>query len=104
MSSPALAHAVLAPEGAAPRRWIMFLHGILGSGANWRSFAKGLLAACPGWGAVLVDLRMHGSSQGFAPPHTVAAAAADLASLGLPGPLGAVVAHSFGGKVALAYA
>lgn len=104
MTTPALAHSIVAPEGPAPRRWVIFVHGILGSGANWRSFAKHLLAACPGWGAVLVDLRMHGASQGFSPPHTVRAAAADLASIALPGPLGAVVGHSFGGKVALAYA
>lgn len=104
METPALAHSLVVPEGAPPRRWLLFLHGILGSGANWRSFAKQVLGACPGWGAALVDLRMHGSSQGFAPPHTVRAAADDLASLALPGPVGAVVAHSFGGKVALAYA
>ncbi|HEU4537818.1 MAG TPA: alpha/beta hydrolase [Polyangiaceae bacterium] len=104
MVTPALAHALLTPEGAPPRRWVVFLHGILGSGANWRGFAKQVLAACPGWGAALVDLRMHGNSQGFAPPHTVRAAADDLAALALPGPVGAVVAHSFGGKVALAYA
>ncbi len=104
MAQPQLAHALVAPEGAPPRRWVVFLHGILGSGANWRGFAKQVLGACPGWGAALVDLRMHGASQGFAPPHTVAAAAADLAALALPGPAAAVVAHSFGGKVALAYA
>jgi esterase len=104
MATPPLAHALVAPEGPPPRRWILFLHGILGSGANWRGFAKSLLGACPGWGAALVDLRMHGASQGLPPPHTVRAAAADLASIELPGPLGAVVGHSFGGKVALAYA
>ncbi|HEU4411025.1 MAG TPA: alpha/beta hydrolase [Polyangiaceae bacterium] len=104
MDTSPIALALVAPEGPPPRRWVMFLHGILGSGANWRGFAKHLLAACPGWGAALVDLRMHGASQGLAPPHTLRAAAADLASLELPGPLGAVVGHSFGGKVALAYA
>jgi pimeloyl-ACP methyl ester carboxylesterase len=62
------------------------------------------VAARPDLGAVLVDLRMHGRSQGAPPPHTVEAAAGDLvrlaAALGLP--LAAVVGHSFGGKVALA--
>ena len=122
--------------GAAgrPTRWVLFLHGILGSGGNWRSIAKRVIAgleqrdavtaaaaaggatgttgatglgAARAWGAILVDLRMHGRSQHFAPPHTVAAAAADLAALAGPGaypePIEAVVAHSFGGKVALAY-
>jgi pimeloyl-ACP methyl ester carboxylesterase len=104
MPAPALAYALVAPEGPPPRRWVLFLHGILGSGGNWRGFAKRLLEACPGWGALLVDVRMHGLSQGFAPPHTVTAAADDLAALAPPGPIGAVVAHSFGGKVALSFA
>ena len=98
-----------------PSRWILFLHGILGSGANWRTLAKRVLSgleardAAAGnpqtWGAILVDLRMHGRSQHFAGPHTVAAAAADLAQLSAayPEPIDAIVAHSFGGKVALAY-
>ena len=95
----------------------MFLHGILGSGGNWRTVAKRVIseldrrdgsaagAASGAWGAILVDLRMHGRSQHFAAPHTVAAAAADLAVLqsAYPEPIEAVVAHSFGGKVALAY-
>jgi len=103
---PSLAHAVVAAEGATPRRYILFLHGILGSGGNWRTFARRLVAARPSWGAVLVDLRMHGASQGFSPPHTLAACAEDLqrleAELGLP--VAAVLGHSFGGKVALEYA
>lgn len=83
----------------------MFLHGILGSGANWRSIAKRLVEDDPTLGAVLVDLRMHGGSQAETPPHTVGSAAQDLATLEphLPGPVTAVVGHSFGGKVALAY-
>jgi pimeloyl-ACP methyl ester carboxylesterase len=48
---------------------------------------------------------MHGESQGFEPPHTLDACAADLGGLadatGLPP--AAVLGHSFGGKVALAY-
>jgi esterase len=102
----------------SPTRWIVFLHGILGSGANWRTFAKQIVAAEPEWGAVLVDLRLHGESQqGFPPPHTLAAAAGDVQELlatlererpggpGAPGspgaPVRAVLGHSFGGKVAL---
>ena len=110
-----LAHAfVTAPGGGpAPTRWMLFLHGILGSGANWRTFAKEITKADPSWGAVLVDLRLHGESQeSFAPPHTLASAAHDVAELitkiegdfgarGDPAKVRAVLAHSFGGKVAL---
>ena len=101
-----LSKTLLTRTGAPqPERWVLFLHGILGTGLNWRTFAKQWVDAKDGWGAVLVDLRMHGASQGFAPPHTVQAAAQDLVDLGetLEGPIDAVVGHSFGGKVALAY-
>jgi esterase len=95
----------LVQEGT-PHQWLVVLHGIYGQGRNWGGVARRLVRARPDWGVALVDLRMHGESQGFAPPHTVRAAAADL--LSLAGPLGAppaaVLGHSFGGKVALAYA
>jgi pimeloyl-ACP methyl ester carboxylesterase len=85
---------------------MLVLHGLLGSAANWRSFARRWVAAAPTWGLVLVDLRMHGESQNAPPPHTLAAAADDLVALietlGLP--IRGVLGHSFGGKVALAYA
>lgn len=91
------------PGSQAPARLVAFLHGILGSGANWRTFARRVVAARPSWGAVLVDLRLHGDSQGIAPPHTLRAAASDVDALArsLGAPLRAVIAHSFGGKVAL---
>lgn len=99
-----LAHALVAPPSGNPQKWMLFLHGILGSGANWRSFARAFVKERPEWGAALVDLRLHGDSTGFAPPHTVAAAAADVHELfaSVPGPVRGVLAHSFGGKVALA--
>lgn len=85
---------------------MLVLHGILGSGANWRSFARRLATACPSWGFVLVDLRAHGQSADAPPPYTLRAAAEDLlrleATLGKP--IAAVLGHSFGGKVALALA
>lgn len=104
MTAP-LHHTLLTAPGASPQKWILFLHGILGGGDNWRGFAKRLVEARPDWGAVLVDLRMHGRSQDLAPPHTLEAAAADLVDLEarLPGPVRGVLGHSFGGKVALAY-
>jgi pimeloyl-ACP methyl ester carboxylesterase len=84
---------------------MLVLHGLLGSGANWRSFARRLAPARPAWGFLLVDLRMHGQSQGAPPPHTVAACADDLVRLveRLALPISGVLGHSFGGKVALAY-
>lgn len=99
-------HARVAAGGApGPARWMLVLHGIMGSGGNFRSIARRLTESAPLWGFVLVDLRAHGLSQGAEPPHTVSAAAEDLVrlerSLGLP--IRGVMGHSFGGKVALAY-
>lgn len=91
-------------EGASPGAWMAVLHGIYGAGRNWGSVARGVVAERPEWGALLVDLRQHGESTGFEPPHTVEAAAADLEGLLAPGPVRAVLGHSFGGKVALAHA
>jgi pimeloyl-ACP methyl ester carboxylesterase len=102
-----LNHALVrASEDREPEAWMLFLHGILGSGANWRSIAKRFIAARPRWGAVLVDLRMHGASLSLRPPHTVASAAHELVSLEqvVPGPIRGVLGHSFGGKVALQWA
>jgi esterase len=83
---------------------MVFLHGILGSGSNWRTFARRLVAERPTWRAVLVDLRKHGASQDFQPPHTLAACANDLVLLERSiGRFDAVIGHSFGGKVALEY-
>jgi esterase len=105
MSSFVPSHALVSAPGAEPTRWMLVLHGILGSGGNFRSFARRLVSAAPDWGFVLVDLRMHGQSQGAPPPHTIEAAADDLLRLGaaLARPIAGVMGHSFGGKVALAY-
>ncbi|HVP59882.1 MAG TPA: alpha/beta fold hydrolase [Myxococcaceae bacterium] len=100
-----LSHTELTAGPRAPERWVLFAHGLLGQGGNWRSFGRRWVEAHPTWGAALVDLRLHGDSRtGFAPPHTVRAAADDVLALvpALPGPVEAVVGHSLGGKVALA--
>lgn len=99
-------HDVVTAPGASPERLLLILHGILGSGANWRTFARRMAAAVPSWGYVLVDLRAHGQSTHAPPPHTLQAAADDLLRLerALPAPVRGVLGHSFGGKVALALA
>ncbi len=100
-----LAHTELTQGPRTPERWVVFLHGLLGRGGNWRSFGRRWVEKHPTWGAALVDLRLHGDSRtGFAPPHTVRAAADDVLALvpALPGPVEALVGHSLGGKVVLA--
>lgn len=100
-----LGHERVAADGAEPNQWLYVLHGVFGAGRNWGSVARRVVRARPEWGALLVDLRQHGASQGFAPPHTVGAAVEDLAALASQEvPAAAVLGHSFGGKVALAFA
>jgi esterase len=101
-------HSLVTAPGADPAQWMLVLHGIYGSGSNWRTFAGKLVEQRPDWGLVLVDLRMHGRSQDAPPPHTVAAAAADLGALAAQlarqgKPVRAISGHSFGGKVALLF-
>lgn len=99
-------HALVTASGAQPSRYMFVLHGIFGSGGNFRTFVRRLADACPDWGFVLVDLRGHGQSLGAPPPHTVESAAQDLerlrTHLGLN--IRGIMGHSFGGKVTLAYA
>lgn len=104
-----LAHQLVTAEGATPARFLLFLHGVFGMGTNFRALAKAIVAQVPSVGVVLVDLRAHGGSQGFAPPHDLRAAAADLEALcqalaARGQRVVGVIGHSFGGKVALAFA
>lgn len=101
-----LAHQIVTAPNSSPTKTAFVLHGIFGSGRNWRTFALDWVRAKPDWRAVLVDLRCHGRSVGAPPPHDLAACAADLARLGerLGAPPECVIGHSFGGKVALVYA
>lgn len=100
-----LAHEEIT-SGTTPERWMLFLHGILGRGVNWRGFARRVVKRSPHWGALLVDLRAHGGSRDVPPPDSLAACAADLVALAesREAPVEAVLGHSFGGKVALAFA
>lgn len=95
-----LSTTTVTADGASPEQWLAVLHGIYGAGRNWRSVARELVRERTDWGAVLVDLRQHGDSVGFPPPHTLERAAADLDTVAAS-PVRAILGHSFGGKVAL---
>lgn len=105
----------LSPE-KPPTATAFVLHGLLGSGRNWRTFSRSLASELRDrspsdeWKMVLVDLRNHGNSatiKGLRPPHDMSSAAKDLADLvkarGWTWP-DVVVGHSMGGKVALDFA
>lgn len=81
---------------------LLLLHGLYGSGANWRRIAKALSDRHR---VVSVDLRNHGASPWVA-TMSYAEMAADVAALidrlGLDHP--AVLGHSMGGKVAMTLA
>ncbi|KAF6265055.1 alpha/beta-hydrolase, partial [Scenedesmus sp. NREL 46B-D3] len=91
----------------------VFLHGLLGSSRNWRSFSRKLAQDAAARTdrdvrMLLVDLRCHGASasrHGLHPPHSMASAADDVAQL-IKQQLGGRAPHllaglSLGGKVAL---
>lgn len=101
-----LSYATVTAAGSTPTRACLLLHGILGSKTNWRTLARRFAEALPDWAFVLVDLREHGASRGLPPPHTLTAAARDLTDLaaGFDLPVHGVLGHSFGAKVALAFA
>jgi esterase len=92
-------------EAPAPAAWLYVVHGIFGAGRNWTAVAKRITRNRPEWGAMLIDLREHGASQSFPGPHTIAAAANDLSELATSSGKApaAILGHSFGGKVSLAY-
>lgn len=93
-------------EQGTPSAYLYVLHGIFGAGRNWASIARRLVRERPDWGVRLIDLRQHGTSQGFAPPHTIEAAARDISEMAdrLGEAPAGILGHSFGGKVALVYA
>lgn len=93
-------------DASPPRKTAYFLHGILGSGGNLRTLAKRVLELSPGWEVILVDLPGHGRSEPMPAPHTLTACKDAVLTLAtaLEKPIGAVVGHSFGGKVALVLA
>jgi pimeloyl-ACP methyl ester carboxylesterase len=82
------------------------LHGIYGRGRNWQSIARAVVAARAEYACWLIDLPHHGDSPAGSHGDTVNGLAADLTAWcraeGLM-PV-AVLGHSYGGKVALAFA
>ncbi|CAE8688760.1 unnamed protein product, partial [Polarella glacialis] len=102
-----------AAEASQSQRVVLLMHGILGSKSNWNTPAKQLLkqVAPLGWRILQLDHRAHGDSPSGEGPHTLESCAADveetLCAAGLPVDLQSelvVCGHSFGGKVALAFA
>ncbi|OAY75242.1 hypothetical protein ACMD2_26452 [Ananas comosus] len=115
-SSETLAYGVIQPSDQRFDATALVLHGLLGSGRNWRTFARNLASELSKrspsdeWRMVLADLRNHGRSagiRGLEPPHDMVNAARDLANLvkshdwNWPD---VVIGHSMGGKVALEFA
>lgn len=90
----------------APSRWLAVVHGILGCGGNWRTFARTLVQRDPGLGVLLLDLRHHGRSGALDGACTMAACALDLEDTFTAQGVwpGAIAGHSFGGKVVLDWA
>jgi len=111
-SSRLLAHEV---HGDGNGRTAFILHGLMGAGRNWRTFAKRLRErlGAEKWRIVLVDLRGHGGSaeigvrEGGASgtgTEAVRDAARDVDDLARAvGAPSVVIGHSLGGKVALEY-
>ncbi len=104
-----LAHQVVVDEALSvqPAGTLYVLHGFLGSGGNWTTFARRLVDLRPDWRAVLVDLRLHGDSRGLPlpGPNSITSCAEDLIRLhdriSQPDRPTTLLGHSFGGKVAL---
>ena len=102
--SPMVARRVGAD--APGTRQLLMLHGIYGRGRNWLAIARALVERRPDWSCWLADMRHHGDAHGSDAAGTLDALAADVetwsAAQGVA--VDAVLGHSFGGKVALAYA
>lgn len=121
MLDPILHHQRLAEDPGTVQRWVLALHGMYGAGRNWGRVMRDLVRERRELGAVLVDLREHGRSTGFAggtggqaasgtpgfaPPHDLQHCAEDVRRLldHLQLSRVSILGHSFGGKVALMFA
>ncbi|HTV02290.1 MAG TPA: alpha/beta hydrolase [Luteitalea sp.] len=95
----------LGAETPGPRSLLM-LHGIYGRGRNWQAVARVLVERRPDWSCWLVDLRHHGDATSGPGVGTLDDLASDIETWSAASGVvpDAVLGHSFGGKVALAYA
>lgn len=102
--SPMVARRVGAEAADAPQ--LLMLHGIYGRGRNWLAVARQLVERRPGWAIWLADMRHHGDAHPGPECGTLDALAADIETWGAAHGVrpDVVLGHSFGGKVALAYA
>ncbi|XBS68617.1 alpha/beta fold hydrolase [Acerihabitans sp. KWT182] len=87
--------------GKAGRPWLIWLHGLLGSGADWAP----VLPYFDGWPQAALDLPGHGASCAIAPESFAAVSqglAHTLASLGIEHYI--LIGYSLGGRIALYHA
>jgi len=101
--SPMVARRV--GTSATCTRQLLMLHGIYGRGRNWLAVARTLVERRPDWCCWLADMRHHGDAHPGADGGTLDALAGDIEAWGAAQGVtpDAVLGHSFGGKVALAY-
>lgn len=104
--------STLLHQSPLDKRTIVFLHGILGSKSNWKTPAKTFIQKYPQYQSIIIDHRHHGKSTHYpidynANENTIINCAKDLHNLFINtlqmNSPNVLIAHSFGGKVALQY-
>ena len=94
-------------DSPGTEKCIYILHGLLGTGRNWRSMSQNLRKALGAetWRVVAVDLRGHGKSRdvGTGESHDLRSAAKDVEALAQSRgeTIDCLIGHSLGGKIAL---
>ncbi|KAF8903687.1 mitochondrial protein [Gymnopilus junonius] len=97
--------SIIPEDGNETERPLVILHGLFGSKRNWGSISKALHRHMPNRPIYALDLRNHGSSPHVL-PMTYEAMASDVHKFIADKKLKdvALLGHSMGGKVAMAYA